>query len=133
MGTSPTSGMLDRMPDTELIGHTLDLGRPELAGLMRRYMSDFPRPKTSMLGPPAALFVPGGTGEELPVPKALESGGVVRKDVPVPGQAPAPCCGANDASRARRLMQRSFSTRASRPRVTTLPSYPAEFTESTTW
>ena len=68
-----TTTLLDPMPDLELMGNTLDLGRPELAVLMNRYCPESPRAQASVLSPPSALIVTRRLGDEAPIREALEN------------------------------------------------------------
>ncbi|HEV2757572.1 MAG TPA: hypothetical protein VG318_17545 [Actinomycetota bacterium] len=65
--------VLEPMPDVELLGKALDLGRPELAGLLNRYVPGRPRPRHSLVPRPAALVV--GDHPASPLGAALEDEG----------------------------------------------------------
>lgn len=67
-----TESVLDPMPDMELIGHPLEMGRPELRELMDRYT---PRTTAGVLRMPAALVVSDRPGDDVPVRAALEDEG----------------------------------------------------------
>jgi hypothetical protein len=82
--------MLDPMPDLELTGHRLDLGRPELKELMNRYTGSTPRYQTTLLGPPAALVVSNRPGTDAPVREALERDGWFVKSCSGPGKGNCP-------------------------------------------
>lgn len=64
---------LERPSNIELTGHVLDLGRPELAALMDRYVSHDNRSTPGLLDPPTALIVTRRPGEEAPLREALEN------------------------------------------------------------
>jgi hypothetical protein len=82
--------LLDPLPDLELMGNVLDLGRPELAVLMHRYCSKPPRVQTSLLGPPSALIVTRRPGEETPLREALENDAWFVKTCTGPGKGDCP-------------------------------------------
>ena len=84
------STVLDPMPDLELMGNVLDLGRPELAGLMNRYCSQPPQTQTSLLGPPSALIVTRRPDEEAPLQEALEKDAWFVKTCAGPGKGDCP-------------------------------------------
>ena len=65
--------VLDPTLDVELLGNTLELGRPELAEIMERYVPDRPRPGVSTASPPVTLVV--GDGPASPLQRALEDDG----------------------------------------------------------
>lgn len=67
------ASLLDQVPDMELMGNVLDLGRPELAVLMNRYSSKPHGVQTSLFTPPTALIVTRRPGEEAPLREALEN------------------------------------------------------------
>lgn len=67
--------VLEPLADVELRGYTLDLGRPELAELMERYVPLRPRTPAELLGPPTAVIVTRWPGQEGPVKEELESDG----------------------------------------------------------
>lgn len=85
-----TTRLLDAMPDLELTGHRLDLGRPELSELMNRYTGSTPRAQTTLLGPPVALVVSHRPGDEPPVREALEREGWFVKSCSGPGKGDCP-------------------------------------------
>ncbi len=85
-----TGSYLDPMPDMELRGHMLDLGCPEMAALMRRYISGPPRTQTSLLRPPTGLIVTRRAGDEAPLRKALENDGWFVKTCSGPGKGDCP-------------------------------------------
>lgn len=85
-----TTNLLDPMPDMDMQGHTLDLGRPELQELMNRYTDSTPRAQTSIFGPPSALVVSRHPGDELPVREALENDGWFVKSCSGPGKGDCP-------------------------------------------
>lgn len=64
--------LLERVPNIELRRHVLDLGRPELAAVMDRYVSQDNRTTPGLLDPPTALIVTRRPGEEAPLREALE-------------------------------------------------------------
>ena len=82
--------VLDPMPDLELMGNVLDLGRPELAVLMHRYCSKPSQMQTSLLGPPSALIVTRRPGEEAPLREALENDAWFVKTCAGPGKGDCP-------------------------------------------
>lgn len=84
------STLVDPMPDLELMGNTLDLGRPELAVLMNRYCPGSPRAQASVLGPPAALVVSNHPSDATPVREALENDGWFVKSCAGPGKGDCP-------------------------------------------
>jgi hypothetical protein len=83
--------LLDPMPDLELMGNTLDLGRPEVALLMNRYLSQPTQSTPCLLTPPTALIVTRRAGQDAPLREAMENdgwfiktcGGPVERDCPV--------------------------------------------------
>jgi hypothetical protein len=81
---------LDPLPDVELIGQPLDLGRPELRELMNRYSCATPPANTTLLGPPAALVVSNHPGDAQPVREALENNGWFVKSCAGPGKGDCP-------------------------------------------
>lgn len=88
---------LDPRPDIELMGNTLDLGRPELAVLMNRYSSHRLRTQTPLLNPPTALIVTHRPGVEEPLREALENDAWFVKTCAGPGKGDCPllrgqCC-----------------------------------------
>ena len=85
-----TTTLLDPMPDVELMGNMLDLGRPELAVLMDRYSSHQPRMQTPLLSPPTALIVTRRPGEEAPLREALENDAWFVKTCAGPGKGDCP-------------------------------------------
>ena len=85
-----TTKLLDPMPDLELLGQPLDLGRPELKELMNRYSCATPRATTTLLGPPAALVVSNRSGDDAPVREALENDGWFVKLCSGPGNGDCP-------------------------------------------
>jgi hypothetical protein len=66
---------LQAVPDPELGGPVLDLGRPELRSLMERYVSEPARRTPALLDPPTALVVGRSPGEDEPVRQALREEG----------------------------------------------------------
>lgn len=84
------STLLDRMPDLELMGNVLDLGRPELGVLMHRYCPDIPRTPPALLSPPTALIVTRRQGDEAPLREALEGDGWFVKTCTGPGKGDCP-------------------------------------------
>ncbi len=85
-----TTNLLDPMPDLELLGHRLDLGRPELRELMNRYSGATPHANTGWLGPPAALIVSSHSADATPVREALEDDGWLVKSCAGPGKGDCP-------------------------------------------
>lgn len=81
---------LDPMPDVELRGNVLDLGRPELAALMNRYCPEQPRVQPSLLRRPSALIVTRREGEECPIREALEKEAWLVKTCTGPGKGDCP-------------------------------------------
>ena len=67
--------VLEPMVSSELNGHALDLGRPELTELMERYVPMSPRKPEQLLGPPTAVIVTRWPGQEEPVKNELEGDG----------------------------------------------------------
>ena len=67
--------VLEPTVSTELLGYSLDLGRPELAELMERYAPRSPHSPEMLLGPPTAVVVTRWPGQEGPVKKELEADG----------------------------------------------------------
>jgi hypothetical protein len=65
--------LVEREPNIELRGHVLDLGRPELAPLMDRYVSSDNRTTPGLLDPPKALIVSRQPGQEAPLLETLEN------------------------------------------------------------
>lgn len=82
--------LLGPIPDAELLGHALDLGRPELEKVMERYCRATPRATTTLLGPPAALIVSNRSGDDTPVREALESSGWYVESCSGPGKGDCP-------------------------------------------
>ena len=82
--------VLDPMPDMELVGHGLDLRRPELASPMKRYVSEPTRTQASLLAPPTALIVRRVPGEEAPLREAFENDGWFVKTCAGPGNGNCP-------------------------------------------
>lgn len=82
--------VLDPMPDSELVGSTLDLRRPELQGLMDRYCSKAPEAKATDVDPQTALIVTRHPGEETPLREALASEGWLVKTCAGPGTGSCP-------------------------------------------
>lgn len=75
----------------DLVGHSLDLGRPELKVLMNRYSGNEPtRRQTSILGPPAALIVTRTEGEEARLRETIEAEGWFVKTCPGPAATRCP-------------------------------------------
>lgn len=74
----------------ELIENTLDLGRPELALIMERYVSHPGRPQMPLFRQPSALVVTRYDGQEMPVAEALETDGWSVKTCPGPGRTQCP-------------------------------------------
>jgi hypothetical protein len=85
-----TTTLLDQMPDMELLGHQLDLGRPELRELMNRFSCATPRAQTTLLGPPSALVVSNHSEDAQPVREALENEGWFVKSCSGPGKGDCP-------------------------------------------
>lgn len=85
-----TTTLLDPMPDVELVGHRLDLGRPELRELMNRYSGATPLANKTLLGPPAALIVANHPADATPVREALEDDGWSVKSCAGPGKGDCP-------------------------------------------
>ena len=86
-----TGSFLDPMPDIELLGHTLDLERPELAASMNRHTSnELPRAQTSISDPPSALVVTHNDEEVPSLGAAFESQGWLVKTCPGPGDTQCP-------------------------------------------
>jgi hypothetical protein len=85
-----TTSLLDPMPDMEVLGHPLDLGRPELKELMNRYSCVTPRAQTALLGPPSALIVTNHPGDDAPVREALENEGWFVRSCLGPGKGDCP-------------------------------------------
>ncbi|MGI8708928.1 MAG: hypothetical protein ACR2LG_12130 [Actinomycetota bacterium] len=83
-------GLLELMPDMELMGHRLDLGRPELAALTQRYLSEPARTQTALLSPPTALIVRRVAGEETLLKEAFEHDGWFVKTCAGPGKSDCP-------------------------------------------
>jgi hypothetical protein len=71
MPTTP----LDQMPDPEVLGDPLDLSRPELAPLMRRYSSVASEPPPSLLRQLTALIVGSSESDGRAVKVELENQG----------------------------------------------------------
>jgi hypothetical protein len=84
------STLLDPMPDLELMGNVLDLGRPELGVLMQRYCPDEPRTQAALLSPPTALIVTRRQGDEAPLREAFEGDGWFVKTCAGPGKGDCP-------------------------------------------
>ena len=84
------TSLLDPMPDPELLGHPLELGRPELKELMNRYSCLTPRFQTTLLGPPAALIVSNRPGDDVAVREALQTDGWFVKSCSGPGNGDCP-------------------------------------------
>lgn len=82
--------LLERVPNIELRGHVLDLGRPELAALMDRYVSHDNRPTPGLLQPPTALIVTHRSDEEAPLKEALENDAWSVKTCAGPGKGDCP-------------------------------------------
>lgn len=80
-------GLLEPMPDMELMGHRLHLGRPELAVLMKRYVPD---PAQTLLNPRTALVVTRFPGEEAPLRETFEHDGWSVKSCAGPGKGDCP-------------------------------------------
>lgn len=76
--------------EVELMGNVLDLGRPELAPIMSRYMPKAPSPQNPVFRPPTALVVARSEGDERPVVKALEKDGWCIKICAGPGRTVCP-------------------------------------------
>jgi hypothetical protein len=85
-----TTTLLNPMPEMEVLGHPLDLGRPELRELMNRYSCATPRAATTLLGPPAALIVSNHPADATPVREALENDGWFVKSCSGPGKGDCP-------------------------------------------
>jgi len=85
-----TASFLDRMPDMELLGYPLDLGRPKLKALMNRYTVATPRVQTPLLRPPSALVVSNHRGTEAPLREVLENDGWFVKSCSGPGNGDCP-------------------------------------------
>ena len=83
------ASLMDPMPDLELMGNALYLGRPELTMLMSRYSSSKPRVK-SLFKPPTALIVSRRAGEEAPLKESLENEGWFVKTCAGPGAGSCP-------------------------------------------
>lgn len=77
--------VLDPMPDMELLGGALDLGRPELVDVLNRYVPGRPRPQQSVLRRPAALVV--GDHGASPLQAVLEEEGWKVSTCPGPSGA----------------------------------------------
>jgi hypothetical protein len=69
------ASVLDPMPDLEFPTNALDLGRPELAALMNRYVSNPTQSMPGLFNPPTALIVTRRVGQDAPVRAALENNG----------------------------------------------------------
>lgn len=82
--------LLDPMPNSELMGYSLDMGRPELADVMRRYSSDARGTLNSPLHAPAALIVTRKAGEEASLKGAFEHDGWFVKTCAGPGAGSCP-------------------------------------------
>lgn len=82
--------LLERIPNIELRGHILDLGRPELAALMDRYVSHENVSTPGLLDPPTALVVTRQSGEEAPLREALENDAWFVKTCAGPGKGDCP-------------------------------------------
>ena len=85
-----TTTLLDPMPDVELLGHPLDLARPELRELMNRYSRATPRATTTSSAPPAALIVSHQPADATPVHQTLEKDGWFVKSCAGPGKGDCP-------------------------------------------
>jgi hypothetical protein len=85
-----TGNLLEPKPDMELIGHRLDLGRPELAELIQRYSSEPPRTQASLLSPLTALIVKRVAGDEAPLREAFENDGWFVRTCEGPGKGDCP-------------------------------------------
>lgn len=72
---SNAADVLEPVASRELLGYTLDLGRPELAEVMERYVPRNPRAPEAMLGPPTAVIVTRWEGQEEALKAELESDG----------------------------------------------------------
>lgn len=66
---------LFEVPDVELMGYALDLGRPELEEVMTRYSRVEPQPDATLVRAPAALVVTNHPGDDRPVRAALQEDG----------------------------------------------------------
>ena len=83
--------LMEPVPGIELVGHALDLGRPELATLRNRYSGEGPsRSETSIFAPPTALIVTRRKGEEAPLREAIEAQGWFVKTCAGPGATRCP-------------------------------------------
>ena len=82
--------LLERVPNIELRGHVLDLGRPELAALMDRYVSHENVSTPGLLDPPTALLVTRQAGEEVLLREALENEEWSVKTCSGPGKGDCP-------------------------------------------
>jgi hypothetical protein len=70
-----TEQLLEPLPDVEMIGYRLDLGRSELEGVMNRYRSEKHRAAQVQFNPPRALIVTRFEGEEGPLRAEFEKNG----------------------------------------------------------
>lgn len=85
-----SSTVLDPMPDVELTGHRLDLGRPELRELMNRYTGSVPQARTTELALPSVLVVSNRPGGDEQVREALRDRGWSVKSCAGPGTGDCP-------------------------------------------
>jgi hypothetical protein len=88
--------VLDPIAGTELLGYSLDLGRPELVQLMDRYAPSSPHLPEVLLGPPTAVVVTRWAGQEAPVKKELEADGWSVQVCDGPGRRVCPLMGAEE-------------------------------------
>jgi hypothetical protein len=81
--------VLDRMDRIDLLGHSLDLGRPELSLLMDRYLSE-PDQRPPQLAQPIALIVAHREGQDRELKRAFRGAGWSIKSCAGPGKRDCP-------------------------------------------
>lgn len=82
--------LLDDVPEPEVMGHALDLSRPELAPIMGRCVSNSRRPLPVTFRPPSVLVVTRRDNQELELGQTFESHGWLSKVCRGPAQANCP-------------------------------------------
>jgi hypothetical protein len=97
------AGVLEPLVSNELLGNTLDLGRPELAQLMERYVPLSPHTPEELLGPPTAMIVTRWPGQEDPVKTELEGDGWSVEVCDGPGRQVCPILHGESCAKRKRV------------------------------